>query len=198
MPVTYQNRAGKTYYLHARKTKTRRDYHYFSRKETPKKGAWLAEEIPESYEIYEHPGSGGVFLRVKIESELTPDEVETVKRSMENHCALKAHEYKIDVREDTITILMLDQDMGGIVATLRPDVASSDKLVADFADRFGTYGTMMRFCLVDREKRTFDVERRCFLVGIDDWITVAHVSQLEELVRRYVRHIGQDSFYELG
>ena len=45
------NKGKKTYYLHQGKTKTGKPKYYFS---TKIKGD-LVEEIPEGYEIYEHP-----------------------------------------------------------------------------------------------------------------------------------------------
>jgi hypothetical protein len=62
MLVTYKNRRGKTYYLHEGRTKTGKPKYNFSLKNNGE----LVDEIPDGYEIYEHPGTGGVFLRKKL------------------------------------------------------------------------------------------------------------------------------------
>jgi hypothetical protein len=40
-------------------------------------------------------------------------------------------------------------------------------------------------------------ERFCFLGSIDDWINISPLDSLEELVRQFVPHLGQHSFYDL-
>ena len=61
MPVTYNNRKNKTYYLHEGKTKTGKTRYYLSMKTNGQ----LVDEIPDGYEIYEHPSNAQVFLRKK-------------------------------------------------------------------------------------------------------------------------------------
>lgn len=59
------------------------------------------------------------------------------------------------------------------------------------------YQPVLRFELVDEEKRLFQTRRFCFLGSIDDWIHISGMDTLENLVKRFVRYLGQDSFYEL-
>ena len=67
MPVTYKNKGNKIYFLHHEKTKTGKPRYYFSMKD---KGN-LMENIPEGYEIYEHPSNAQVFLRKKQSQVIT-------------------------------------------------------------------------------------------------------------------------------
>ena len=60
-----------------------------------------------------------------------------------------------------------------------------------------SYTPMMQFALVDQEKRLFAVKRYCFRGSVDDWIPISAVDSLKKQVRAYVKHLGQDSFYEL-
>jgi hypothetical protein len=56
---------------------------------------------------------------------------------------------------------------------------------------------MMRFRLVDEKDRVFEAERYCFLGSIDEWISIGVPGKLKSLARKYVRHLGKDSFYEI-
>ena len=59
------------------------------------------------------------------------------------------------------------------------------------------YDKMMRFTLTDAGSRHFNVERWCFRGGIDDWHFLEGDAPLETLVGKYVRHLGQESFFAL-
>jgi hypothetical protein len=61
------------------------------------------------------------------------------------------------------------------------------------------YQPIMRFCLVDKERRLFTAERFCFRGSIDDWIELGwgETDTLQMLVKRYVKALGTDAFYDL-
>jgi hypothetical protein len=59
------------------------------------------------------------------------------------------------------------------------------------------YSKMMRFELVDAECRLFVAQRWCFLGSIDQWIFLDGPAPLSQLVDKYVRHLGKESFFEL-
>jgi len=40
-------------------------------------------------------------------------------------------------------------------------------------------------------------QRYCFLGSVDDWIEIGKPGKLSTLVKRYVKHLGQDSYVEL-
>ncbi len=40
-------------------------------------------------------------------------------------------------------------------------------------------------------------QRYCFLGRIDDWIEIGTQGNLQDLVENYVKHLGQESFFEL-
>jgi hypothetical protein len=54
----------------------------------------------------------------------------------------------------------------------------------------------MQFLLEDEQRRTFTAQRYCFIGSIDDWIDIGH-GPLRKLVKRYVKHLGQESYFEL-
>jgi hypothetical protein len=59
------------------------------------------------------------------------------------------------------------------------------------------YTEMMRFCLVDQERRTFTAERFCFRGSIDDWIHLGGPNTLKKLAKRYIKLLGTEEFYGL-
>ncbi len=60
-----------------------------------------------------------------------------------------------------------------------------------------TYAKMMRFTLIDAKKRTFNLDRWCFMGSIDDWYFIEGDAPLAALATKYACHLGQDSFFEL-
>jgi hypothetical protein len=55
------------------------------------------------------------------------------------------------------------------------------------------YSPMLVFQLVDATRRTFQTLRYCFLGSVDDWIAIGKPGKLSTLVKKYVKHLGQDS-----
>jgi hypothetical protein len=190
MTVTHTNRKGKTYYLHQGTTKTGKPKYFFALREEGD----LVATIPPGYEIYENP-NGQVFLR-KIRPQLITDaEVATVDAGMRQHCRLES--YIVDVKKDTILIYTPDQDVDLLAETfgLFPGVQEERAKAALLSVL--SYSPMLQFVLVDEEKRLFETRRYCFLGSIDDWISISGAEHLSELVKTYVRHLGEDSYYEL-
>ena len=71
------------------------------------------------------------------------------------------------------------------------------KNISDLIDECVSYSPRMRFILVDDQRRQFVVERYCFFGSIDDWISIGEADELSRLVKQYVKHLGQDSYYDL-
>ena len=59
------------------------------------------------------------------------------------------------------------------------------------------YGPIMRFTVEDEKKRAFIAERYCFLGSVDDWIIIGESDSLKNLVKKYIKHLDQDSFFDL-
>ena len=190
MTVTHTNRKGKTYYLYQGKTKTGKPKYFFAQRDEGE----LVETIPAGYEIYENPNAQ-VFLRRKRDPIITEEEVTTVEAGMRQYCRLER--FIIDVKKNAIIIYTPDQDVDLLVDTfdsLRTPGRPSAKAVVE---KFLTYSPMLRFVLVDKEQRLFETQRYNFLGSIDDWMTIDFKGTLPKLVKTYVQHLGEDSFYEL-
>lgn len=76
-------------------------------------------------------------------------------------------------------------------------VYGHDFLPEEIMNSIKQYDGVLRFVLVDKEDRAFEVERFCYLGSVDDWIYLDGSDDMESLVKEYVPHLGKDSFYEL-
>jgi hypothetical protein len=74
---------------------------------------------------------------------------------------------------------------------------SRETKVADALQRVLTYSPMLQFTLTDKTNRMFEPLRYCYLGSIDDWITIGKEDELSKLVKAYVKHLGEESFYDL-
>ena len=188
MPVQYTNRQGKTYYLHQGVTKTGKPRYHFSLKS---EGS-LVETIPKGFEVYENP-NGRVYLRRIQPKVITDEEVAVVKRGIKRFSQLK--HTLVDVKGKTIRVFTANQDVDGLAALL--GFGAGDKDVQRTMAQFITYSPEMEFILVDEERRLFVVRRYCYLGSIDDWTEIDGPNDLEKMVREYIGHLGEDSFFEL-
>jgi hypothetical protein len=187
--VEYTNRKGKTYYLHVGKTKLGNSRYHFSM-EPP---AEFVKEIPEGYEIYENPNAQ-VFLRKIVLNEILDEEMAILEKELGAYA--KPTKCIIDTKGKVITIFWTDQG-GSKMGEL-----SSLFGMARMAEFYGSnayFTPIFRFTLVDPQERLFIAERFCFRGSIDDWMHLlgGGPDSLQTLVERYVRHLGEESFYEL-
>ena len=189
MAIEYVNRKQKTYYLHEGKTKTGKPKYFFSMKAEGD----LVEAMPEGFEIYENPNAQ-VFLR-KIQPQMvTPEEVAIVQEGVKKFA--KLDHFIVDVKGKHIVVYLCDQNVDDLVAL----AAFSPLGTSGLADRMTqslNYSPMMQFVLVDKKTREFEVERWCFRGSVDDWIGLDSSTDLMALVKKYGRHLGKESFYEL-
>ncbi len=187
--VEYTNRKGKTYYLHVGKAKKGNPRYHFSLKPP----AELVKEIPEGYEIYENP-NGQVFLRKILPKEILDEEMVIVEEELNAHA--KPTKYRIDVKGKVVTTFWTNQSGGGM-----GEFSSFFGLarIEEFCDTHAYFSPVLRFTLVDSQERLFVAERFCFRGSINDWMHLLNggPDSLQTLAGRYVRHLGEESFYEL-
>lgn len=188
MTLRYTNHKGEIYYLHKGTGKKGGSQYSFSRKEagTP------VESIPNGYEIYEDP-NGRVFLRKIVPKKITQEEVSIVENSIRQYSKLK--DYKIDVKGKAITIYLPDQEIEDLRSCFDSLVFVNHTLLDKSLKNLLTYSPMMRFTLTGEKERKFQVERAEFLD--DNWFLLDGPSDLQKLTKKYCRHLGKDSFYDL-
>ncbi len=183
--VQYENRKKVTSYLYEKSSKKGLICYYFSSKlkENPLK------EIPEGYEIWEHPETYQVFLRKIIPCLITQEEKEVLQLFMKELCPLRL--FRIDIKSGEIVIYVA-QDISGF--STRGFFAGA---IDTSLDLYAYYSAQFRFTLIDPEKRVFSAERWCYFGSIDDWIFIGNLSSLEFLCKKHFPHLGQDSYYDL-
>jgi len=128
----------------------------------------LVESIPEGHEVYENPDAQ-VFLRKKLPSFITDEEIAVVREGLRKYA--RGQQCMADVRERQIVVY--------------------------HSERGDLYQKMLRFTLIDEDRRRFAAERWCFLGSIDDWFHLSGIADLATLVKRLGPHIGKESFFEL-
>lgn len=189
MSIKYTNAKGRVYYLHKGQTTTGKERYYFS----PNTEGSVCMSIPEGYEIYEHPNAQ-VFLRRIPDRIILDEEKAVVESGMRSFSSLKT--YKIDIRKNVIQIYTPNQNVNAlenILKTISPLPAIAKQAINGIMD----YTPDMQFILTDKERRIFVAQRYCYLGGIDDWINIGSPDSLGALVKKYVKHLGKESFFDL-
>ena len=196
MSITHTNRKGVTFYLGRGVTKTGKPRYFFARE--PDKGEPV-EAIPEGYEIVE--SVNGVVSLAKVRPALIrPEELALVRAAVAVHP--KSRNYRVDVKGERIVIYERE---GADPDRVAQDIAGSMDLpfavlaarMRETFDRSARFTPVLRFILADEAKRTFYVERWCYLGSIDDWVDIGAAGQLSRLVKQTVPKLGTDAFFEL-
>ena len=190
MAVTWKNRREDVYYLHEGRTKTGKPKYFFSRSDK----RMIVDNIPDGYEIYENPNAQ-VFLRKKLVSLIKDEELDLVERSVRQYADLK--NFIVDRKERTMTVFLPDQDLEDLKAELQRFALISTEKLNDVFEKSLTYSPMLRFSLESEDQREFLVQRYCFLGSIDDWIYLESSSSLKDMVKKYCKHLGKESFFDL-
>ena len=188
--IEYINRKGQTYYLHQSQTKTGKPKYFFSLKNE----GVLVNTVPDGWEIYENP-KAQVFLRKIRPKLITDEEINIVKKGWEKFCQLKY--YLIEVKDNAIIIHIADQDVDALTKMLESYSLGTQDKITDAIINSLSYSPVMRFILIDKNRRVFGTQRYCFRGSIDDWIWIGLSDKLENIVKEFVKHLGQDSYYEL-
>jgi hypothetical protein len=187
MPITHTSRTGKTYYLHTGPKKGGGIQHFVSTHPTGQ----LAAGLPEGFEIYETV-NGQVYLRRKKPPLIRGTEVDCLRRRLTKpHGALR---YQVEASGNTLTVHESAGD-AGFLREVAPHLSASER--ARVEERFAHYQPVLRFILVNPDRRLFAPERYCFRGSVDDWISIGPPGPLEKLAAKYCKHLGQDSLYEL-
>jgi hypothetical protein len=187
-PVQHVSRTGKIYYLVEHTSKLGRPAYTFSTSPEGKPGA----AVPDGYEIYEN-ANAQVFLRKKNPQIIDPSELALVKDTLRAHGP--EWKYWVEAKKDTIVVYDAGHSADGLsrlTLMFRARLPTDDE-----QRRSATYVAMLRFTLVDRKTREFVTERFCFRGSVDDWIHIGGPGRLAPQCRKFIQHLGRESFYEL-
>lgn len=193
MAITYTNRKRKVYYLHQGKTKTGKPKYFVSLKA---EGA-LVDTVPDGYEVYENPNAQ-VFLRKIPAKVILDDEIAVIQQGVAQFSQVQ--HFMTDAKKNVVSIFTPSQNVEKVSDLLTSTAAQfgrSQQDVDALLEQVLDYTADLRFVLVDKQVRLFQAQRYCYLGCVDDWIEIGEVARLAVLVERYVRHLGQDSMFEL-
>ncbi len=106
---------------------------------------------------------------------------------------------KFDIKKDVIQIYDPDQDIDKLSSIINFfPTNKSKKEIDQILQRQLTFSPVFKFILIDNEKRIFQTLRYCYLGSIDDWIPIGKEDILYNLLKRYLKHIGKESYFKLG
>jgi hypothetical protein len=104
----------------------------------------------------------------------------------------------VETKKDAIVIYLPHKDADSVIESLRPLLPEGKSFPPTFkVERRLEYTPMMQFVLRDEKRRLFSVDRWCFRGSIDNWFPLAGAGNLPQLVEKYTRHLGKESFFEL-
>ena len=189
MSIQHTARTGKIYYLHPGQGKSGKPNYFFSTEQ----GGPLVNSVPEGFEIYENVG-GQVFLRRKQPKLITDEELAMVKEALKRHA--EEWRYRVEIKKATIIIYEAPDNTHGLESIALPWISKA--AIKQSAIQNASYVAVMRFMLADPVKRLFLAERFCFRGFADDWINIGGSAQkLSVLLKKFMRHLGSESIFEL-
>jgi len=196
--LQYENRMGVLYYLQEGKTSTGKPKYYTARKLT---GVPL-EVLPDGYEIYERPENAQVVVRKVKPSPITEFERKQVEDIVRRTSGLD--HFIVDIEDHALVIYTAAMNRAegdhfiAMLAGTFPGIGSSaaDSLRETIAKKM-QYTPMLRFNLVDPDKRIYFAQRWCFRGSIDGWFLLGRPGTLAKLVEEYAPHLDRESFFEL-
>jgi hypothetical protein len=191
---THVNRHGDVYYLQCKTGTDAKCKYSFARKLTSSP----VKHLPEGYEVRENPASGQVTLRKAKPSVIRPEEKwlleDMIRKQKPDLLSI------VDVQERSLVVYTSDMDADarvGLLSQMVPmDAQTARRLKVDMIAN-ATYQKMMQFTLIDADNRLFNLDRWCFMGSIDNWYFVEGDQPLSALAEKYVRHLGEESFFEL-
>ena len=204
---SHVSRNEKTYYIHQRISETGKISYYLS----PNQKGNLVEMLPEGYEVYDHPSADQCFLRPIQPRLILEKEEQEITHNMKKDSDIK--HYRVDIQKNTLVLYTPGEQkpFSDVFAKLFKTTVDPklDKLPAllrailpgmplEREERFLKYHPMLRFTLIDEEKRIFAAERWCVLGGIEEWLNLNTTGNLPKLCRALFPHLDKESFYELG
>jgi hypothetical protein len=128
-----------------------------------------------------------------------PQEVAAVEAAVQRH--RKARNYRVNVKQNEIVVYeRVGPDADNLLVVFKKeglfDPGMGERL-RDELDRHGQFKPVLRFILSDANKRTFCVQRWCYLGSIDDWIDVGPMGTVDQLARQWIPRLGTDAFFEV-
>lgn len=190
--MSYTNRKGQVYYLHAGKTKTGKR-RYLVAKTT---GAGVLSEVPAGFEIVESVNAVVSVRRIDPSARKVPEtDLSRVRAELAKHPHLRR--YRADVVKGEIIVF---EPTGGLSDELARHLEASFQMApfqleqhrSEF-DKDTRYSPVLRFAPVEGQ---YAVSRMTYR-GDGGWSWVLDRGPLGSLVPKYLNKLGTSAFFEL-
>jgi hypothetical protein len=196
VPITYTNRKGVTYTLYRGQTSTGKPRYNFGR--TDKGQGEPVMELPSSFKISESV-NGVVSLVKERPSLIQPEEMAVIEAVMDEYP--QATRYRVVVKHDRIEIYEnTGPDFETLLDALHifgPSQLGHAEQLQTTVERYAHYAPVMRFTLLDPEKRRFGAERMCYRSSVNGWLKLVQMGPLTELAHTLIPTLGTEQFFEL-
>ena len=127
---------------------------------------------------------------------MTKAEIEQVEAGVRDLANVQY--FLVEAKGDTITVYLANQETSFLEEMLASKFGFANREgFAAAMEKDLTYLPHMRFTLVDEGRRRFIAHRWCFRGSIDGWFSLQGSGDLATMVKKFVPHLGQDSFFEL-
>ncbi|MFT5836787.1 MAG: hypothetical protein ACI9ZV_000285 [Candidatus Azotimanducaceae bacterium] len=174
--TTCKNRKGQTYYLKVGTTKTGKPRYYAST--DPNKGE-NAEVMPAGY-VFRENVNGQVSVGKLIIHQIEDSEIECVQSLLDTlRCA-----NMLEVKGESIIIHTAEVNEG-LIRRVASDTRARFEDIRKSFIRDANYQAMLRFNLIEQEKRLFQIERMSFR-GMGGWIWIDSSAPLKKLARKFI------------
>jgi len=189
--LSHVNRRGVEYFLRKGRTRTGKPKYYF----TQKTAGCAVAEVPDEYEIYEHPENAQVFLRRKKPIQIRELETAAVDEAVRTQAGLS--HYVVDAESQSLVVYLptVGGDLFGDEDRFWPLGMRARHM--DSCVLQSTYHKMMKFVLSAPKRRLFNCHRWCIRGGRERWHLLDCEKPLNRLLGIYIEHLGKESFYDL-
>ena len=198
MSVKYENAIGLEYTLQKTEGGDDPDSFFFSSHDVGEE----VDELPQGYEIYEDP-ENEPFLVPEGKNPVPEDDITTVESELEEIDHLNQYDnfWHVESLKNSIRVYLLDQTPEAVLDVISALPGEAESVFEEIAEGEVTYTAYMKF---DRGKngKSYYVDRRMF-TGLpkrdeEKWLYVTEEENISEAASKYLPHLEQDSFYELG
>jgi hypothetical protein len=196
--VIYENEIGMEYVLQKPEGEDDPDSFFFSSHDVGKE----VSEIPMGYEIYEDP-ENEPFLVPEGKNPVPEEDIAAVESQLEqiDHLNQYPGQCHVESFDNSIRVYLLDQTPEAIVDVISAFPEKGEKILDEISNGNVTYTANMKFDRGEKGKKYY-VDRRMFsgLQKRDEekWLFVAEEENIREAASKYLPHLEQDSFFELG
>lgn len=187
---SYENRFGKRYFIRQTRTKTGKPKWTISTDSCD-----ALATIPPGQEIYENINGQVVIRRIKP-CLISEEEMQIVQQILKEKSKHKC----VHTRKDGNEICFFEPlgNTDAVTETMVKYGSIKDVDPVEYLLKHARFVAFFKVILTDETLRHFQAQRFCYLGSIDDWINIGEPQPLDKLLRKYIPHFGQDSFFELA